>query len=54
MVLYFGVIISLIGLLLAIEGTLTNPMSWRTFFIVIDTIVLPCFIFIVFKDRKGF
>lgn len=52
MILYFGVIIPLIGMLLVIEGRLANPASWRTFFIIIDTIVIPCFIYLTFKDRN--
>ena len=51
--LTLGVIIPLIGLLLAVAGMLMNPTPLGAFFIAVDVIVAGCCFYIITKNKRG-
>jgi hypothetical protein len=49
--LWFGAIVPLVGLLLAVVGMLTTPTVLRAIFIAIDVVIIACCFILLF--RKG-
>jgi len=51
-ILWFGAIVPLIGLLLAVIGVFMNPTLLGSLFIVIDIIVVACCLLVLIRKEK--
>ena len=48
-ILWFGALVPLVGLLLAVAGMLMNPTLWGILFIAIDLVVIACCFLLIFS-----